>query len=139
MEKGISIINLTELLYDAGANSPDFLPNDPVRPLDECFPNDCTGLTRITTIGAGFSQPYTQPASFMKVRELALTYALPIKSGVLKGMRLRVAGRNLFTVTNYRGLDPEVSNFGNQQVGRSIDVAPFPPSRSFWAGFDLTL
>lgn len=109
-----------------------------MRPLDECFP-DCTGLERITTFGAGFALPYTQPASFMKVREIALTYNLPMKSGVFKSMRLRVAGRNLWTVTDYRGLDPEVSNFGNQQVGRSIDVAPFPPSRSFWAGFDLTL
>ena len=47
--------------------------------------------------------------------------------------------RNLFTITNYKGLDPEVSNFGNQQIGRSIDVGPFPPSRSVWLVFDLSL
>jgi hypothetical protein len=29
-------------------------------------------------------------------------------------------------------MDPEVSNFGNQPIARNIDVAPFPPSRSFW-------
>jgi len=34
-------------------------------------------------------------------------------------------------------MDPEVSNFGNQAIGRNIDVAPFPPSRSFW--FSLSL
>jgi hypothetical protein len=48
-----------------------------------------------------------------------------------------VSGRNLLTFTGYTGLDPEVSNFGNQSVGRNIDVAPFPPSRSFWFGIDL--
>jgi hypothetical protein len=34
-------------------------------------------------------------------------------------------------------MDPEVSNFGNQGVGRNIDVAPFPRTRSFWFGIDL--
>jgi hypothetical protein len=43
-----------------------------------------------------------------------------------------VSGRNLLTFTDYTGLDPEVSNFGNQNIARNIDVAPFPPSRTFW-------
>jgi hypothetical protein len=38
----------------------------------------------------------------------------------------------VFTFTNYSGLDPEVSNFGGQPIGRNYDVAPYPPSRSFW-------
>jgi hypothetical protein len=29
-------------------------------------------------------------------------------------------------------LDPEVSNFGNQNINRGQDVAPYPPSRSFF-------
>ena len=41
------------------------------------------------------------------------------------------------TWTDYSGLDPEVSNFGNQSIARNIDVAPFPPSRSFWLGAEL--
>ena len=84
----------------------------------------------------------TQPVSFFKMREIALRYTFP--SGMLSGGPFRTisivaSGRDLFRITNYRGLDPEVSNFGSQQVGRSIDVAPFPPSRSFWLGFDLSL
>jgi len=34
-------------------------------------------------------------------------------------------------------VDPEVSNFGNQALNRNVDVAPFPPSRSFFLSFDL--
>ena len=30
------------------------------------------------------------------------------------------------------GLDPEVSNFGNQPVGRFQDVTPYPPSRQYY-------
>jgi len=59
--------------------------------------------------------------------------------GPFRQISIVASGRDLFVITNYRGLDPEVSNFGNQPIGRSIDVAPFPPSRSFWLGFDLTL
>ncbi|MEO8576449.1 MAG: hypothetical protein ABI556_07110, partial [Gemmatimonadales bacterium] len=51
--------------------------------------------------------------------------------------QLSVSGRNLLTFTDYTGLDPEVSNFGNQPIARNIDVAPFPPSRSFWLTLNL--
>jgi hypothetical protein len=53
--------------------------------------------------------------------------------------RLSLSGRNLLTFTGYTGHDPEVSNFGNQNIARNIDVAPFPPSRSFWFSIDLGL
>jgi TonB-dependent starch-binding outer membrane protein SusC len=50
---------------------------------------------------------------------------------------LSLTGRNLLRFTPYRGLDPEVSNFGRQAIVRNIDVAPFPPSRSFFFSIDL--
>jgi hypothetical protein len=45
---------------------------------------------------------------------------------------VQLSGRNLLTLTNYTGMDPEVSNFGGQPIGRNYDVAPYPPSRSYW-------
>ena len=55
----------------------------------------------------------------------------------IRSARLSLTGRNLLRITPYRGLDPEVSNFGNQAIVRNIDVAPFPPSRSFFFSIDL--
>ena len=52
--------------------------------------------------------------------------------GSLASLQIGVSGRNLLTVTNYSGIDPAVSNFGNQPIGRNYDVGPYPPSRSFW-------
>ncbi len=81
-------------------------------------------------------------ASSFKAREISLRYTFPagmLSGGPFRQISIVASGRDLFRITNYRGLDPEVSNFGSQAVGRSIDVAPFPPSRSFWLGFDLTL
>jgi hypothetical protein len=47
-------------------------------------------------------------------------------------MQISISARNLLTLTNYSGLDPEVSNFGSQPIGRNYDVAPYPPSRAYW-------
>ncbi|HMI45397.1 MAG TPA: hypothetical protein VK491_04465, partial [Gemmatimonadaceae bacterium] len=85
---------------------------------------------------------YVEDASFLKLRELTLSFEVPstMVSRFGRGVRtaeLSFSGRNLWTHTDYTGLDPEVSNFGNQPIGRNIDVAPFPPSRSFW--FSLSL
>jgi TonB-linked SusC/RagA family outer membrane protein len=77
---------------------------------------------------------YVQPAGFTKLRELTLSYALPKLNSSIE-----FSGRNLKTWTSYPGYDPEVSNFGNVNVGRFQDVNPYPPSRSFFltlkAGF----
>jgi hypothetical protein len=51
--------------------------------------------------------------------------------------RLTLSGRNLIRIANYSGYDPEVSNFGNQAIVRNIDVAPYPPSRSFYFSVDV--
>lgn len=76
---------------------------------------------------------YFQKAGFVKLRELSASYTLPrTLFGRTLGhdLRLEVAGRNLKTWTPYDGYDPEISNFGNQNIGRFQDVTPYPPSRS---------
>jgi TonB-dependent starch-binding outer membrane protein SusC len=125
---GGDIINLTEFLYDATANSKDYVE---------------AGADRINAWGAGFTQPYVQNGSYLKLREVNLSYNLPesftssIFGNSVRYARLSLTGRNLLRVTPYRGLDPEVSNFANQAIVRNIDVAPFPPSRSFFFSIDL--
>jgi TonB-dependent starch-binding outer membrane protein SusC len=127
-KQGGDIINLTEFLYDITANSKDFIP---------------AGDDRINRFGEGFSDVYVQDGTYLKLREVNLSYSLPdrLTSSLfgrsVRYARLSLTGRNLLRFTPYRGLDPEVSNFGNQAVVRNIDVAPFPPSRSFFFSIDL--
>jgi hypothetical protein len=127
---GGDIINLTEFLFDATANSKDYTEPD-------------GGAARINRFGAGFSDVYVQNGSYLKLREVNLSYNLPesITAGIfgqaVRHARLSLTGRNLLRITPYRGLDPEVSNFANQAIVRNIDVAPFPPSRSFFFSIDL--
>jgi TonB-dependent starch-binding outer membrane protein SusC len=127
-KQGGDIINLTEYLYDAGQNSIDFVG---------------PGQARQDSINAGFTSAYVQDGSYLKLREVTLSYNLPesftrgLFGSSVRQARISLSGRNLLRFTGYRGLDPEVSNFGNQAVVRNIDVAPFPPSRSFFFSVDL--
>ncbi|HUF36862.1 MAG TPA: TonB-dependent receptor, partial [Gemmatimonadales bacterium] len=129
-KQGGDIINLTEFLYDAGQNSKDFT-------------DEGGGSFRINRFGEGFTDPYVQSGTYLKLRELNLSYNLPdgftsaLFGRSIRNARLSLTGRNLLRFTPYRGLDPEVSNFGRQAIVRNIDVAPFPPSRSFFFSIDL--
>jgi TonB-linked SusC/RagA family outer membrane protein len=139
-QNGSSIINLTKLLYDFGQVTPDYAnPVTPRTPADTVYKT--VGARRL----AGFAKTaanYIESASFLKLRELTLTYDIPTVVaqrlwGGIRDASVSVSVRNLFTIAPYSGLDPEVSNFGNQPVARNIDVAPFPPSRSFWFAINL--
>jgi TonB-dependent SusC/RagA subfamily outer membrane receptor len=120
-QKGSDIINLTRLLYDFGQVSPDYVG---------------AGEARLDAFSSGDIRPYVEDASFVKLREVALFWDVPASIsrhlGNFDALRVSLSGRNLKTWSGYSGLDPEVSNFGNQPVGRNYDVAPYPPSRSFW-------
>lgn len=119
-QQGSDIVNLTRLLYDFGNNSPDA----------------DAAADRLMEFSNGNIRPYIEDATFVKLRELSVAYNLPKKLAKqlasLDTLQVSLSGRNLLVFTNYSGLDPEVSNFGNQPIGRNYDVAPYPPSRSFW-------
>ncbi|MFL5348413.1 MAG: SusC/RagA family TonB-linked outer membrane protein [Hyalangium sp.] len=124
-QQGSDVINLTRFIYDLAQNSPDYVGAGEQRLKDQA-----------TNAGV-----YVEDASFLKLREITLTYQLPdswvAQVPKVKNARLSFSARNVLTLTGYSGLDPEVSNFGNQAIARNIDVAPFPPSRSFWTSIDV--
>jgi TonB-linked SusC/RagA family outer membrane protein len=133
-QNGGSILNLTKLLYDFGQVTKDY---------DKPIPGDTVTVGRRRIKGFGkVTKNWIESATFLKLRELTLSYNLPrsVVGGLWRGARyatVSLSARNLFLSAPYDGLDPEVSNFGNQPIARNIDVAPFPPSRSFWLTVDL--
>lgn len=142
-QHGGDLINLTRLLYDAGGVSVDYaLPAGVTTPraISECYPG-CSGLERISGFGT-FTKQYIEDASYVKLREVSLGWRVPASllsraPGRVSDAGITLSARNLVTWTDYTGLDPEVSNFGTQQIARGVDVAPFPPSRSFWLTFNF--
>ncbi len=77
------------------------------------------------------SDYYLVDASFVRLKNLSISYHLPEK--VQRGLHLKagsvfVRGQNLFTITNYLGLDPE-----NQSTSH------LPPLRVLTGGISITL
>lgn len=61
---------------------------------------------------------WVENAGFIKLRELALGIDLKEKDlkvfkGAIKGANIKIIGRNLFTITDYSGYDPEVGSIRN--------------------------
>lgn len=91
----------------------------------------------IPTAGAqGIIDQYIQDASFVKLRELSVSYTLP-ETWVASRTSLTLSARNLKTWTKYRGLDPEanVNNAGATAVAQ--DQASTPPLRSLTATINI--
>jgi TonB-linked SusC/RagA family outer membrane protein len=136
-QKGSEVINLTLFLYDLGQNSADY-----AEPFTRADGTTTTKGAHRLEVWPKETSVFVEDASFVKLREVTLSYEVPSTMlqrlwGAGRSARLSLSGRNLWTSTNYSGLDPEVSNFGNQNIARNIDVAPFPPSRSFWFGVEI--
>ncbi len=130
-------INLTELLTDLGGTSPDY-------DADKNGNGKQDALDRINDLGVT-ARPFIQDATFLKFREVGLYYTLP-KNTLNKSfgksiskMKIGISGNNLFTISNYKGYDPEVSNFGGQGFSTGVEVTPFPQSRRVFFHLSLGL
>ena len=77
---------------------------------------------------------YVQSASYLKLRNLTIGYRLKIeefKNLRIEGIRVYATASNLFTITPYKGYDPEVAS--------GTDSGAYPSSRSFIFGVNVTL
>jgi TonB-linked SusC/RagA family outer membrane protein len=88
-------------------------------------------------IHAYLDSRYVENASYLRVRDISLGYTLPLnirENAYFKApgvkLRLFVSVQNLFTVTAYRGYDPE--------VGDGVDLGMYPKSRIITAGGSIT-
>lgn len=88
-------------------------------------------------LGGGFGPVGTQfveDASFVKLREIGVSYSLDqpwIKNWGFSSIDVRVAGRNLKTWTDYRGVDPEANLAGASSLIQGVDYFNNPQTRSF--------
>jgi TonB-linked SusC/RagA family outer membrane protein len=72
--------------------------------------------------GGGFDIAFLEPGWFIKLRELSVTLAAPDRwASAFRASRLTLtlAGRNLWTITDYTGVDPEVNAFAQDNFASS--------------------
>ena len=69
--------------------------------------------------------------SFVKLREISLSYQLPVISKSIKNINIALTGRNLISWDNYDGYDPETNAGGNSDLLRGVDFGNVPIPRSY--------
>lgn len=78
------------------------------------------------------SDRFLESGSYMRLDNATLGYTIRPSSSAIKNIRLYLSGNNLFVITKYRGIDPEI-NIGGLTPG--IDNNNFyPKTRSFIFG-----
>jgi outer membrane receptor protein involved in Fe transport len=130
-KKGGDNINLTTLLSDIFGTSPDY----DKKSLDPTG-RKTNGEYRLAALGTT-ARPWVEDASYFRVREIGLYYRTPGKVFNTAEVRIGVSARNLINVFKYSSYDPEVSNFGSNAISSTVEVTPYPSSKSYY--FTLTL
>ena len=69
--------------------------------------------------------------SFVKLRELSLSYDFGRVNKSISGLTLTASGRNLYSWDSYRGFDPETNAGGGSTLARGIDFGNVPIPRTF--------
>ncbi|MGM0545450.1 MAG: SusC/RagA family TonB-linked outer membrane protein [Bacteroidota bacterium] len=81
---------------------------------------------------------WIESTDFFKLRHISLTYNFPEKLlvGGVQSAKLKLAARNLLTITDYSGTDPEIDDYRNSLARR--DYYAMPTYRSFLATFNFS-
>jgi hypothetical protein len=85
------------------------------------------------------SDRFIEDGSYLRVKSLQLGYSLPksLIDGVgLANLRIYASATNLFTFTQYSGLDPEIGTRGTLEIG--IDRGFYPSPRIYNLGISAT-
>ncbi len=100
--------------------------------------NEHPRLTTEPTRNTVFSSYYVEDGSFLRLRNIQLGYSLPskwIKRLKMERFRIYLAVNNLFTITKYRGYDPDVGSGGALSAG--VDYGIYPQARTFMGGVQI--
>jgi hypothetical protein len=113
--------------------------------------NENTDIPRegyfLSTYGSYVNSRFVENASYVRLKNLSLGYSLPkalfsrIKH--IQGLRIYGEAQNLFTITSYKGTDPEANvhtlSTTAANIGGGLDFGGFPAFRTYTIGIKLSL
>ena len=83
---------------------------------------------------------YVEDGSYFKLKNLQAGYTLPpqLVSGIgIQNLRIFFQATNVFTITSYSGLDPELSTSNDLSLG--VDTSVYPTARILSLGVNFNL
>ncbi|MET3879838.1 TonB-linked SusC/RagA family outer membrane protein [Chitinophaga sp. OAE865] len=120
------------------------LQNQSTTTLDRWTPDHTdTNIPRATTVKPTSRSwdRLVEDGSYLRVKTVQLGYNLSketLHRIKLAGLKVYVNVQNLFTITNYSGLDPEVSRYGSDNVSPGFDSGAYPNARTISFGINAS-
>jgi TonB-linked SusC/RagA family outer membrane protein len=85
------------------------------------------------------SDRWVQSGSYVKLQNVQIGYSFPAKTlgatHIFHSARIYLSGQNLFTITKYKGYDPDIASDG--LFSRGFDYGSFPNPRTIMAGIQV--
>ncbi len=133
---GFKILNENRVLYE----SYYFTQYNHLKSLMDAPYKDGNKLSRNMN-SKQWTSDHLEKGDFLKLKNASLGYTFNLGDGAvskyIQAARVYVAGTNLFTITKYKGLDPELSNSDMWYFGHEFS-SNYPPVRTFTLGVNLT-
>ncbi|NCI47119.1 SusC/RagA family TonB-linked outer membrane protein [Sediminibacterium soli] len=107
-------------------------------------PGAANGYTSYTTTTS--NSYYVEDGSYLRAKTMQLSYTLPksiVNKVKLQGVKLYVQAQNLFTITKYKGADPDMNllsrdPFGARDYYLGVDLGGFPNPKQYLFGLNVT-
>jgi TonB-linked SusC/RagA family outer membrane protein len=86
------------------------------------------------------SELFLEDGSYIRLRNIRLDYRIPMGGNkTFKSANVYVSGQNLFTITKYKGYDPEVNAFSGNSLQQGVDNGAYPGVKSITLGLSISL
>lgn len=97
-------------------------------------------LTNTDNRNNQFSSKYVEDGSYLRLQNLSLGYTIDEKTSQmlkLKSARIYFSAQNLFTITKYSGLDPEVNGKSGNIQTQGVDSGVVPQVSTYTLGVNV--
>ncbi len=140
---GNQIYNANRIIFDGNGSITEGL-NQYVTYNDRWTPENPSN-THYRTRGQGpigvYSSNVLEDGSYLKLKTVSLGYTVPktiTKKIYLSNLRFNVSAQNLFIITNYTGIDPEVSVRNSNILTPGFDFSAYPMSKTIVFGLNAS-
>lgn len=140
---GNKIYNANRIIFDGNGAITEGL-NQYVTYNDRWTPENQSN-THYRTRGGGpngvYSSNVLEDGSYLRLKTVSLGYNFSkslVKRLYLSNLRLNISAQNIFTITKYTGIDPEVSVRNSNILTPGFDYSPYPMSKTIVFGLNAS-
>lgn len=100
-------------------------------------PGDISNIPFVND-GQRWTSRFLEDGSFLKIKHITLSYKYRNANSKISAFRIFASVQNVYTFTNYSGMDPEVNYAGQSTVVQGTDFFTYPQSRVYTLGISFS-